>query len=117
MGSNSGCFPTFLLYATQPSVSYRDIAVDNEQLLSSHIKLAAQLIGFPVDDPEAFVVRVENGLEKLQLGLQSRNRHLALISGKKHTTGPDIVTYNRVQSGYTINSATIKEIYIIGTAL
>lgn len=62
------------------SVPYRDIAVDNEQLLSSHIKLAAQLIGLPVDDPEAFVVRVENGLEKLQLGLQSRNRHLALIS-------------------------------------
>lgn len=63
------------------SRSYRDIAVDNEQLLSGHVKLAAQLIGLPVDDPEAFVVRVENGLEKLQLGLQSRNRHLALISG------------------------------------
>lgn len=61
-------------------VSYRDIAVDNKQLLSGHVKLAAQLIRLPVDDPEAFVVRVENGLEKLQLGLQSRNRHLALIS-------------------------------------
>lgn len=62
-------------------VPYRDIAVDNEKLLSGHVKLATQLIRLPVDDPEAFVVCVENGLEKLQLGLQSRNRHLALISG------------------------------------
>lgn len=65
-------------------LSYRDIAVNNEQLLSGNVKLAAQLIRLPVDDPEPLVVRVENGLQKLQLGLQSRNRHLPLlISGDR----------------------------------
>ncbi len=61
------------------SPSYRDVAVDDEQMVSGNVKLAAQLVGFPVEDPEALVVRIKNGLQKLQLGLQSRNRHLPLL--------------------------------------
>lgn len=59
--------------------SYRDVAVDDEQLLSGHVELAAQLVRLPVQNPEALVIRVENGLQKLQLGLQSRNRHVPLL--------------------------------------
>lgn len=44
------------------SPSYRDVAVDDEQLVSGNVKLAAQLVRFPVEDPEALVVRVKNGL-------------------------------------------------------
>lgn len=78
------CFGVFGWCVAALCSSYRDVAVNNEQLLSGHVKLAAQLIRLPVDDSEALVVRVENGLQKLQLGLQSRYRHLPLlISGHR----------------------------------
>ena len=46
-------------------VFYRYVAVDNQQFLSGHVELAAQLVRFPVYDPEALVVRVENRFQKL----------------------------------------------------
>lgn len=66
-----------------PSASYREVAVDDQQLVSGNVKLAAQLVRLPVEDPEALVVRVEDGLQKLQLGLQSRHRHLPLLISER----------------------------------
>lgn len=40
--------------------SYRDIAVNNQQLFSCHIKLAAQFIGLPVDYSESLMVWVKD---------------------------------------------------------
>lgn len=62
--------------------SYRDVAVYDQQFFPSHIELATQLIWFPVDNSKALVIWVKNGLEKLELGLQPRHRHLPLISGR-----------------------------------
>ena len=63
--------------------THRDVTVDNQQLLPRHVELAAQFVGLPVDDPESFVVRVENGLQELQLGLKPRHRHVPpRISGR-----------------------------------
>ncbi len=45
--------------------SYRDVAVNNQQLFSRHIELAAQFIGFPVDYSESLMVWVKNGLQEL----------------------------------------------------
>lgn len=61
---------------------YRNITVDDEQLLPGYVKLTAQLVGLPVDDAETFVVWIKNGLQKLQFGLQTRHRHLPRISGR-----------------------------------
>lgn len=60
--------------------THRDVAVNDQQLLSCYVKLATEFVGFPVYYSESFVVRVKNGLQKLQFGLQPRNRHLLLIS-------------------------------------
>lgn len=73
--------------------SYRDITVDNQQLFPCYVKLAAQFVGLPVNDPESFVIRIENGLQKLQFGLQPRHRHLPRISGRSRWGGgrsPDL---------------------------
>lgn len=40
--------------------SYRDIAVNNQQLFSCHIELAAQFIGLPVDYSESLMVWVKD---------------------------------------------------------
>lgn len=40
--------------------SYRDVAVNNQQLFSRHIELAAQFIGLPVDYSESLMVWVKN---------------------------------------------------------
>ena len=65
------------------SCTHRDVTVDDQQLLPRHVELAAQLVGLPVDDAESLVVRVENGLQELQLGLQPRHRHVPpRISGR-----------------------------------
>jgi len=65
--------------------------VDDEQLVARHVELAAQLVGLPVDDAEAFVVRVEDGLQELELGLQPRHRHVApRISGRAATDSGEV---------------------------
>lgn len=40
--------------------THRDVAVDDQQLLPRHVKLAAQLVGLPVDYSEPLVVWVED---------------------------------------------------------
>lgn len=40
--------------------SYRDVAVNNQQLFSRHIELAAQFIRLPVNYSESLMVRVKN---------------------------------------------------------
>lgn len=87
------------------SDSHRDVAVDDEQLVSGHVELAAQLVRLPVDDSEAFVIRVENGLQKLQLGLQSRNRHLPLlISGHQEEKRTERETDKRSRDAQLIGA-------------
>lgn len=56
--------------------------MDDQKLFTSNVELTTELVGLPVDDSEAFVVWIEDGLQKLQFGLQPRNRHLPLISGR-----------------------------------
>lgn len=45
--------------------SYRDVAVNNQQLFSRHIELAAQFVGLPVDYSEALMVWVKDWLQEL----------------------------------------------------
>lgn len=40
--------------------SYRDVAVNNQQLFSRHIELAAQFVRLPVDYSESLMVWVKN---------------------------------------------------------
>lgn len=40
--------------------THRDVAVNDQQLLPRHIKLAAKLVGLPVDYSEPFVVWVKD---------------------------------------------------------
>ena len=49
-----------LACAQSRPAAHRDVAVDDQQLLSGHVKLAAQLVRFPIYYSESLVVRVKN---------------------------------------------------------
>lgn len=67
--------------------------MDDQKLFTSNVELTTELVGLPVDDSEAFVVWIEDGLQKLQFGLQPRNRHLPLISSRAAGEGGEVRTY------------------------
>ena len=46
--------------ATRRRRAYRDVAVDDQQLLPRHVKLATELVGLPVYDSESLVVWVKD---------------------------------------------------------
>lgn len=90
--------------------AHRDVAVNDQQLLSGDVELATEFIWFPVYYSESFVVWVKNGLQKLQFGLQPRNRHLLLISNHQAAGWGEVGAGcgRAVESGLRISHISVR---------